>query len=115
MAPAGAKKAEEKGTAEVVADLWQLVKDYAKQETVDPLKSIGRFLAYGLGGAILLSLGILMGVLAILRALQASGRHHFDDHLSWAPYAIALVITLAILGFAIRTITKPNRTERARS
>jgi len=115
VAPIGAKKADEKSTADVVNDLWQLVRDYAKQETLDPLKTIGRFLAFGLAGSILVSLGVVMGVLAILRALQTSGRHHLDEHLSWVPYLTTFVITVVILALAVRTITKPNRTDSARS
>ena len=115
MAPIGAKKAEDKTTADVVNDLWQLVRDYAKQETVDPLKTIGRFLALGLGGAVLLSLGVVMGVLAILRGLQTSGRHHLDEHLSWVPYLWTFLLASAVLAFSIRTITKPNRTDSAPS
>ena len=48
MAPTGAERQQDKGTGEVIGDLWQLVRDYAKQETIDPLKSIGRFLGFGL-------------------------------------------------------------------
>ena len=69
MAPPGASQTQQKGTGEILTDLWELIKSYAKQETVDPLKSIGRFLMWGLPGAILLTLGLLFGSLAILRGL----------------------------------------------
>ena len=114
MAPAGAKKAEEKGTAEVVADLWQLVKDYAKQETVDPLKSIGRFLGFGVGGAVLAGLGVLFGALAILRALQTETGESLTGSLTWVPYLVAFLVTAIIVAVSVRAITKPNRTDRAR-
>ncbi len=114
MAPAGAKKAEEKGTAEVVADLWQLVRDYAKQETVDPLKSIGRFLGFGVGGAVLAGLGVLFAALAILRALQTQTGEHLTGSLSWVPYLVAFLVTAVIVAVSARAITKPNRTDGAR-
>ena len=114
MAPAGAKKAEEKGTAEVVADLWQLVKDYAKQETVDPLKSIGKFLGFGLGGALLAGLGVLFGGRATLRARRAAPGAHPTGSLSWVPYLVAFVVTAVIVAVSVRAITKPNRTDGAR-
>ena len=114
MAPAGAKKADDKGTAEVVADLWQLVKDYAKQETVDPLKSIGRFLGFGLGGAILAGLGVLFGALAILRALQTETGDRLTGSLTWVPYLVAFLVTAIIVAVSVRAITKPNRTDGAR-
>ena len=52
MAPVGADTKRQEGLGGDVAEIWGLVRDYAKQETVDPLRSIGRFLAYGLPGAI---------------------------------------------------------------
>ena len=115
MAPAGAKKADEKGTAEVVADLWQLVKDYAKQETIDPLKSIGRFVCFGIGGAVLAGLGVLFASLAILRGLQTETGEHLTGSLTWVPYAVTAVFTAVIVAVAGRAITKPNRTDGARS
>lgn len=114
MAPAGAKKAEEKGPTEVVADLWQLVKDYAKQETVDPLKSLGRFLGFGVGGAVLAGLGVLFGALAILRCLQTETGERLTGSLTWVPYLVAFVATALIVAIALRAVTKPNRTDGAR-
>jgi len=107
VAPAGAKK-EEKGTAEVVADLWQLVKDYAKQETIDPLKSIGRFLGFGVPGALLLGLGVLFAALAILRGLQTETGPHLTGSWNWVPYAVALVVSSIVVALAVRAISKPN-------
>lgn len=113
MAPQGAK-AQQKSTTEVAGDLWQLVRDYAKQETIDPLKSIGRFLAFGLAGALLLAVGLVFGVLAILRVLQTQTGDHLDGNLSFVPYLVALVFSLVVAGLSVRAITKPNRTEEAR-
>ncbi|QXC62049.1 hypothetical protein KSP35_04345 [Aquihabitans sp. G128] len=115
MAPTGAKKSEEKGTAEVIADLWQLVKDYAKQETVDPLKSIGRFLAYGVPGALLLGLGVLFAALAILRGLQTETGPHLTGSWNWVPYAVALVVSAVVIALAVKAISKPSKSAKARS
>ena len=86
MAPTGVKDSNDKGTGEVVKDLWQLVRDYAKQETIDPFKAIGRFLAFGMAGAVVLSLGVLFAVLAILRSLQTETDEHLTGSLTWVPY-----------------------------
>ena len=56
--------------AEVVGELWQLVKDYGKQETIDPLKTLGRFVGYGAPGSILLGFGVSAVRSELLRALQ---------------------------------------------
>lgn len=109
MAPTGAKQ-EEKSTGEVVADLWQLVRDYAKQETVDPLKSIGRLLKFGIPGALLLSLGVVFAALAILRGLQTETGAHLTGSYTWVPYLVALVVSALIVGLSVRAISKPNKT-----
>lgn len=115
MAPIGARKTEEKGTSEVVADLWQLVRDYAKQETIDPLKSIGRFIGYGLGGAAALGLGTIFAILAVLRALQTETGSKLTGSLDWVPYLVAFLLSLVVVVVAVRAISKLNRAAEARS
>jgi hypothetical protein len=110
VAPAGGKK-DEKGVAEVATDLWQLTRDYAKQETVDPLKSLGKFLAKGVAGALALSLGLLFGALAVLRGLQTETGEHLTGSWDFVPYVAALVFTLVCAGLAVAAIKKPVRAE----
>lgn len=114
MAPTGVRDTKDKGTGEVVKDLWQLVRDYAKQETIDPFKAIGRFLAFGMAGAVVLSLGVLFAVLAILRGLQTETDDHLTGSLTWVPYVVAFVLSAVIVAVAVRAITKPNRSDRIR-
>lgn len=110
MAPNGAKQNQEQGPAEIIGDLWQLIRDYAKQETIDPLKSIGNFLKWGLPGAVLLSLGLLFGGLAILRGLQAETGEHLTGSWNWVPYLAALVFSVLTAALAAAAIRKPQRT-----
>lgn len=110
MAPNGAKN-EQKSTGEAAGDLWQLVRDYAKQETIDPLKTIGRFLGWGIPGAIFLSLGLLFATLAMLRGLQTETGDSLTGSLDVIPYVVALFVTAVVTVLAARAITKPNRTE----
>lgn len=105
----------EEMTAETPAELWQLVRDYAKQETVDPLRSVGRFLAYGLAGAVLFAVGSVFAVLAVLRILQEETGSHLTGSWNFLPYLVALVLILIVIVFSIRAITKPNRTEADRT
>ena len=114
MAPTGAKKGKDDGIGGVVNDLWLLVRDYAKQETVDPLKALGRFIGYGLGGASLLGLGLAFGALALLRLLQTETGDDLTGSLTWVPYAVTFALTAMVVAIAVRTITKPNRTEPQR-
>jgi hypothetical protein len=57
---------------DLVRDLWEMSKEYLRQETLDPTKRLGRHAGFGLGGAALFSLaGVLFtfGAYALLRRL----------------------------------------------
>ena len=115
MAPFGANEQKDEGVGESVADIWQLVQAYAKQETIDPLKAIGRFLGYGLAGAFLLAVGVFLVTLAIIRGLQTETGEHLTGSWNWVPYAVGLVFTVIVAGLAARSITKRSRSSRDRA
>jgi len=97
-------------------DFAQLVVAYAKQETLDPLKDLGRFVAFGIAGSLALALGSVLLLLAVLRALQSETGSTFTGHLSWLPYVITAALATAILALSVWRITKgPARTSRSRS
>lgn len=72
-------------------DLVDLVVDYAKQETLDPIKGLGKNVAFGVAGAALIGIGGVFLGLAALRALQTE-TDAFEDNFSWAPYLILTVV-----------------------
>lgn len=109
MAPAGAKQGEDKGVGEVISDLWALVRDYAKQETIDPLTALGGFLWRGLVGSLLFGLGMLFATLAILRVLQSRTGAHLTGSYTWVPYLVALVVDLLVIAGAVLVMKKPVR------
>lgn len=109
MASPGQKKDDDKGVGEVIGDLWELVREYARQETIDPLKSIGRFLGYGVAGAAALSLGLLFVSLAVLRLLQTETEAHLRGSWNWVPYLVTVVIDALVVLLAVRAIKKPVR------
>lgn len=80
-----------------VTELWELLIAYVKQETVDPLKKLGRYVAMGVTGAILLGLGLVLLVMAGLRALQDETGTTFTGNWSWVPYAIVLIVGVAVM------------------
>lgn len=100
-APSG----DPKSVPEVVSELWELTTAYAKQETIDPLKGLGRFLGYGIGGGILLGIGVVLLLLSALRALQTETGTMFTGNLSWLPYLIAVVVGGLLIGLALRRVT----------
>lgn len=90
-----------KSIPQVASELWELSIAYAKQETIDPLKGLGRFLGYGVGGALLFGLGSVLLLLAGLRALQTETGSTFTGNLSWVPYLIILLAAAALMGLVI--------------
>ena len=95
-----------KSMPEVTTELWELTKSYARQETVDPLRGIGRYLVFGAGGAVLLGIGVILLMLAGLRALQTETGTTFTGSWSWLPYLIVLTGGAALIALALSRITK---------
>jgi hypothetical protein len=98
-----------KSIPEVSSELWELIKDYAKQETIDPLKGVGRYLTFGVPGAVLIGFGVVLLMLAGLRALQTQTGSTFHGSLSWLPYIIMLVVAAGLAALAATRISKTKR------
>lgn len=75
---------------ETVGELKTMVSSYARQETVEPLKALGKWVGIGMGGAVFIILGLFLLSLAVLRFFQ-SEFDTFDNNLSFIPYLIAAV------------------------
>ena len=86
---------------QTIRELKELVIAYAKQETLEPLKGLGRYVAFGVAGAFLIGTGVMFLAIGALRALQGDRRGpHFTGNWSWAPYAIVVVGAFAIAGLS---------------
>jgi hypothetical protein len=83
-----------------LGDVVTLVKTYVRQETVGPLKGIGRWLAFGVAGAFMLGLGLILVVLGLLRLLQNEATDTFDGNWSIIPYVIALVVCVVVVALS---------------
>jgi branched-subunit amino acid ABC-type transport system permease component len=95
--------------APTIPETFQLVKDYARQETLGPLKGAGRWIAFGAAGAISFALGSVFLVLGVLRLVQNEWGGTFAGRwMSLLPYVIALVVALAIIGIAVSRISKTS-------
>ncbi|HLI72373.1 MAG TPA: phage holin family protein [Acidimicrobiales bacterium] len=92
----------------------QLVVDYAKQETLEPLKGLGRFLAFGVAGSVALASGGVILLLAALRALQTETGTTFAGNLNWLPYVITAALAVLVIGTAAWRITKGPAAKRSR-
>jgi hypothetical protein len=80
-------------------ELVDLVVGYAKQETLDPIKKLGKTIALGIVGAVAVGLGVVFLSLGALRAMQ-SETETFDDNLTLLPYVIAMGVLLIGAGVA---------------
>ncbi len=96
-------------------DATQLVIAYLKQETVGPLKGLGRFVVFGVVGSVALCIGIVLLAVGLLRLLQGETGSTFAGHLSWAPYAIVAVVGLAVIALAGWRIGKGAAARRGSS
>jgi ABC-type transport system involved in Fe-S cluster assembly fused permease/ATPase subunit len=65
-------------------DLKDLTVSYAKQETLDPIKSLGKFLLFGTVGSFLIGIGLVLVALGGL--------------LTWVPY-VAVLAGCALIAF----------------
>ena len=91
---------ERKSVRSTSEEFVQLVRDYAQQETLEPLQGLGRFVAFGVTGSVLLALGVGMLLLGLLRVLQTETGSTFTGNLSWLPYVITAAVALLVLGLA---------------
>jgi hypothetical protein len=98
----------EKSPQQTIQELKDLVVAYFKQETVEPLKGLGRYLLFGVLGALLLGTGVFFLAMGGLRALQTETGTTFTGNWSWAPYGIVVVALLVAAGIAWTARSKRN-------
>ncbi len=108
---------DDKDISTLVSELWDLIVRYAKQEALDPLRDLGRYLKWGLAGTVLLAVGVPLLALGGLRAMQEElGPSHLRGSLSWVPYTTVIVGGAVVAGLLVRGIlADKRRADRARA
>ena len=109
MARRADKAKKDKSLPGEAQELFQLVVGYAKQETRDPVKNLGRFIDYGLAGALLGSLGPVLLLLGGLRLLQTETGEAFDGNWTFVPYLVVLALSGAIAAGAMKARSRGQR------
>jgi hypothetical protein len=97
---------EPKSIPQVASELWELTLAYAKQETVDPLRGLGRYLGYGVAGSVVFGLGSVLLLLSLLRALQTETGTTFTGSLSWIPYVVVVAAGALLVGLVMWRVVK---------
>jgi len=83
---------------------------YAKQETVEPLRGLGRFIGFGVAAVLLASAGIILVTLGVLRVLQVHSDGRLDGNWNWVPYLVALVALGILIAIAVNRIKAKGAT-----
>jgi len=104
----------EKSTRELTGELWDLVVDYFKQEAVDPLRVLGRYLGWGLAGAVFVGTGVVLLVLGGLRLVQTETGPRLSGDLTWAPYGMAMAVCALVVFVLVRVVGIERRRAQRR-
>ncbi len=95
-----------------VSELFDLTKAYAVQETVEPIKGLGKFIGYGVGAAVVGAVSVVLLLLGVLRLLQRETAPHFTGNLTWVPYLITLVVAAIVMVVAVTAISRKKESNR---
>jgi Putative Actinobacterial Holin-X, holin superfamily III len=69
---------------------------YIKEETIQPIKDLGRFVLWGSLGSLFVGFGAVLLLIGSLRYLQWQFPV-LDGTLSWLPYLIVAVLSLIVM------------------
>ena len=86
-----------KSFQQVLQELWELLRDYARQETLGPLKNLGWQLKWGVPGAFLVALGVFLLAIGILRGLEHVEFFEAHNYRSYGAVVFFLVFALALI------------------
>ena len=93
-------------------DAFVLLRDYLIQETVDPLRLLGRYVVWGTLGSFFVGIGALMLLVGLLRMLQEEFPV-LNGSLSWIPYLVVVIVAAAVIALTVlRIVTGPARRRR---
>ncbi|MEZ5379441.1 MAG: hypothetical protein R2733_23275 [Acidimicrobiales bacterium] len=88
-------------------EIQAMLVGYAKQETVDPLKTLGKFIGLGLAGGVFVFLGVFflsMGMLRLLQQVFEGG-----SFASLLPYVVTVVVLLAAIGIIFSLFSRSKK------
>lgn len=98
--PSWRKMVSGAGLQRDLGEIRDLVVRYVKEETLQPLKDLGRFVAFGAVGSVFVGLGTVLLLVGALRYLQWQFPV-LDGSLSWIPYLVVAVLAALVIALAL--------------
>lgn len=90
-----------------LSEMYDLLRDYVKQETLDPIRGAGRWMGWAALGAVSLIIGMTFLMVGVLRLVQ-SELFNANDGNTWIPYLIVVIISIALVLSSTARIRKPS-------
>lgn len=95
------------------AQTIQLLQNYARQELREPLGNTGRWMLFGLIGAVCIGIGTAFLVLGLMRMVQTEWPATFEGRwMNLLPYLFGLAFAVLVLGLAVLRINKAPLTKK---
>ena len=94
------------GLRDEAQETVRLIVAYIKQETLEPVKGLGRYILFGVAGSVALSIGLAVLAVGLLRLLQGEPGTTFTGNLSWIPYVICTVVVVLVAFVAVKAISR---------
>jgi hypothetical protein len=98
----------------LVSELRDLVLRYLRQETLEPIKDLGRFVLFGMLGSVVLVTGLTLLLVGLLRGLQEETGTTFTGNLTWVPYGICALTGLTVALLAVAAVARGRGRARAK-
>lgn len=90
------------------AEIVDMVIAYARQETIEPLRGAGRWIVWGVVSMALVSIGMVLVALGLLRLVQDLTSDVFDGAWSFVPYVFGTVFAVVVVGVALFQVRRPR-------
>ncbi len=111
MAKGDNASADKSGNPKLVGqvnEIKNLTIGYARQEVLGPLKTLGRYLGFGIAGAFAIGIGSVVVLIGVLRVLQTETGSTFRGNWSFAPYLLTTMAGALIMALCIKGIIGPK-------
>jgi cytochrome c biogenesis protein CcdA len=95
-----------RGPVDQVGDLFDSVKQYARQETLVPIKGAIRWVGVGSAAALSLGLALVFSALGILRLSQDLGGTVLDGSWSFLHYFITFSVVAILVGITLSRVSR---------